>query len=48
MSLTTLSSMSITIKLIESPDEWQETEAKLAPHTFLQSWEWSLAQQALG
>ena len=39
--------MSITIKPIESPNQWQAMENKLAPHTFLQSWEWSLAQQAL-
>jgi len=40
--------MTINIKPIESQAEWQTMENRLAPHTFLQSWEWGEAQQALG
>jgi len=40
--------MSIEIKIIESATEWREAEALFKPHTFLQSWEWSLSQEALG
>ncbi|MEI6597294.1 MAG: peptidoglycan bridge formation glycyltransferase FemA/FemB family protein [bacterium] len=40
--------MPITIKIIESAIEWREAEALFKPHTFLQSWEWSLSQEALG
>ncbi|MDP2736806.1 MAG: peptidoglycan bridge formation glycyltransferase FemA/FemB family protein [bacterium] len=40
--------MPINIKIIESAIEWREAEALFKPHTFLQSWEWSLSQEALG
>lgn len=40
--------MPIIIKTIESVAEWREAEARFKPHTFLQSWEWSLSQEALG
>jgi len=40
--------MPINIKLINSAAEWRETEALFKPHTFLQSWEWGLSQEALG
>jgi len=40
--------MPIDIKTIESGSVWCETEAKFKPHTFLQSWEWSLSQEFLG
>lgn len=40
--------MPIEIKIIESAENWREVEAQFRPHTFLQSWEWSLSQEALG
>ena len=36
------------IKIIDSKADWQEREKIIAPHTFLQSWEWSEAQSLLG
>lgn len=40
--------MPIIINPISSQTDWQEAENKFSPHTFLQSWEWSLSQEALG
>jgi len=40
--------MPINIKIIESTEQWTGAENQLAPHTFLQSWEWSQSQAALG
>jgi len=40
--------MPINIKTIESAIEWREAETFFKPHTFLQSWEWTLSQEALG
>jgi len=40
--------MLINIKNINSEAEWREAEVLFKPHTFLQSWEWSLSQEALG
>lgn len=40
--------MPINIKTIESAEQWANAENQLAPRTFLQSWQWSQSQAALG
>jgi peptidoglycan pentaglycine glycine transferase (the first glycine) len=40
--------MIINIKIIDSADIWNSYENKIAPHTFLQSWEWGQCQEAAG
>ncbi len=40
--------MNYKIKNIDSREEWANFEQKYSPHTFLHTWEWGLAQEALG
>lgn len=40
--------MNYEIKNIDSREEWTDFEQKYAPHSFLHTWEWGLAQQELG
>ncbi|MFH0973158.1 MAG: peptidoglycan bridge formation glycyltransferase FemA/FemB family protein [Patescibacteria group bacterium] len=38
----------VNIRQIQSKSQWEEFLNNTAPHTFLQSWEWGLCQEALG
>jgi len=40
--------MPITIKQIESAEEWRLAEARFKPRTFLQSWQWGEFQKTMG
>lgn len=38
----------IEIKQIENEEQWKNFVDELAPHTFLQSWQWKLSQEVMG
>lgn len=40
--------MAFEIKQIDAKEQWDEFIEKFSPHTFLQSWQWRLAQEVMG